>query len=157
MNKKYIFASLVMLPLLAASCGKKVGQGPAADSGVQITPEQNAPTTIKVAPPSTTHGYYTDYSDDAIAGVKASKSKIVLFFYSDSFAPCKTTDINIQLHPEKIPPQTFVLKVDIKDYPEVVKKYNAIAPLQFIQIDANDKVLAQWISEDLDLIAKNMK
>ena len=126
-------------------------------SGVVITPSRSSSTSITTSPASETHGYYMDYSDQALAVAKANNIKIVLFFYSDSFAPCKNADTNLQKDPEKIPAQTVVLRVDWTTQAAVAKKYGAIAPLEFIQIDNNDKVLASWLSDDLSLLAKNMK
>ncbi|MDE2311652.1 MAG: hypothetical protein KGJ93_00980 [Patescibacteria group bacterium] len=126
-------------------------------SGVVITPSRSSSTSITTSPASETHGYYMDYSDQALAVAKTNNIKIVLFFYSDSFAPCKNADTNLQKDPEKIPAQTVVLRVDWTTQAAVAKKYGAIAPLEFIQIDNNDKVLASWLSDDLSLLAKNIK
>lgn len=166
MKTKQIILALSLV-FLAASCGKSSEPNTSSSQNQnqngqpsQMAPssiEKNPGATIKVNPPSTTHGYYSDYSEASLEGSKSVVDKIVLFFFSADFAPCKTVDLGLQTNPEKIPPQTMILRVDMKTMPDVAKKYGVIAPLEFVQIDKNDKVLNSWISDDLSLLKKNIK
>lgn len=87
---------------------------------------------------------YTEYSPELLSQAQAEGKRVVLFFHADWCPTCIAAAKDFTENYDQIPEDTIILKADYDTETELKKKYAVVTQDTFIQLGADDSVVARW-------------
>jgi thiol-disulfide isomerase/thioredoxin len=96
-----------------------------------------------IAPPATTAGAYTDYSEEAF---NQTEGRRILFFHAAWCPQCRALDASI--HENTVPDGVTIFKTDYDTSQELRQKYGVTIQTSLVEVDADGNEVQKFVAYD---------
>lgn len=100
---------------------------------------------------------YIDYDTFSADPAKFADTKNVLYFTTGWCAECRRTDTAFRQHPDLIPSDVTLIRVDYDVYTNLRELYDVTIQHTFVWVDADGNLLKKWTAATPEALAEKLQ